>query len=70
MLRPNRCFLMSFSLLQGDYKLILKFDDVQSLTGYMEDHHSAIMEEFTPKIKELIIGDLHQQNFVYDDIDE
>ena len=55
---------------QWDYKLILKFEDVGSLNGYMADHHETIMSEFTPKIKELIVGDLHQQNFVYDDITE
>jgi len=55
---------------EWDYKLILKFEDIQSLKGYMADHHETLMEEFTPKIKSLIVGDLHQQNFVYDDIDE
>ena len=45
---------------QWDYKLILKFEDVGSLNGYMADHHETIMSEFTPKIKELL-----QQGEVY-----
>ena len=36
----------------------------------MADHHESIMTEFTPKIQPLIVGDLKQQNFVYDDITE
>ena len=55
---------------EWDYKLIIKFDDAKSLTSYMQDHHTAIMQEHLPVIEELAVdGAVHQQNFVYDDID-
>ena len=53
-----------------DYKLIVKFEDVDSLKNYMSEHHEAIMEDILPQIKELAVdGEVHQQNFVYDDIE-
>ena len=53
-----------------DYKLIIKFEDVDSLKNYMSEHHEAIMEDILPQIKELAVdGEVHQQNFVYDDIE-
>uniref|UniRef100_A0A7S3FGB4 ABM domain-containing protein n=1 Tax=Haptolina ericina TaxID=156174 RepID=A0A7S3FGB4_9EUKA len=55
---------------EWDYKLIIKFEDVDSLKGYMTDHHDGVMAEFLPQIKELAVGgEVHQQNFVYDDIE-
>lgn len=53
-----------------DYKLIVKFEDVDSLKNYMSEHHEAIMEDILPQIKALAVdGEVHQQNFVYDDIE-
>ena len=50
---------------EWDYKLIIKFEDVTSLKGYMSGHHDAIMNDFLPQIKDLSVnGDVHQQNFV------
>ena len=50
---------------EWDYKLIIKFEDVDSLKGYMTDHHDGVMAEFLPQIKELAVGgEVHQQNFV------
>ena len=36
---------------------------------YMAETHEGIMKEFEPKIKALATTELHQQNFVYDDIE-
>lgn len=53
-----------------DYKLILKFEDAESLTGYMEGHHAALSDEFLPSIKALAVGGaVKEQNFVYDDVE-
>lgn len=52
-----------------DYKLIVKFEDLESLKLYMAETHEGIMKEFEPKIKALATTELHQQNFVYDDIE-
>jgi len=54
---------------EWDYKLIIKFEDLDSLKDYMGNHHEGLMEEFEPKIKALASTPLHQQNFVYDDIE-
>jgi len=35
----------------------------------MSESHDAIMQEFEPKIKAIATTELHQQNFVYDDIE-
>ena len=35
----------------------------------MAETHEGIMKEFEPKIKALATTELHQQNFVYDDIE-
>ena len=53
-----------------DYKLIVKFEDIDSLKLYMSDHHEVIMREFEPRIKALSVTELKQQNFVYDDIED
>jgi len=50
---------------EWDYKIILKFEDLDSLKGYMGDHHKEIFEAFKPAIKELAVdGKIHEQNFV------
>ena len=52
-----------------DYKMILKFEDHDSIVNYMENHNDAINEAFLPRIQALAIGEVKQQNFVYDDIE-
>jgi hypothetical protein len=54
---------------EWDYKLILKFEDIDSLKAYMADHHEKVWNDFEPEVKELAVGDVKQQNFVYDDIE-
>ena len=54
---------------EWDYKLILKFDDLDSLKAFMEQHHERLMDEFLPLMEENIVGKVHEQNFVYDDIE-
>ena len=41
---------------EWDYKLILKFEDVESLEGFMESHHASLTEQFMPALKELVCG--------------
>ncbi|KAL1514880.1 hypothetical protein AB1Y20_003962 [Prymnesium parvum] len=55
---------------QLDYKFILKFTDVDALNTYVTGHNDELMKQLKPKIAPLINGELHEQNFVYDDIDE
>jgi len=52
-----------------DYKLILKFEDTESLKTYMADHHTKVWAEYEPEVKKLVDGPIKQQNFVYDDIE-
>lgn len=53
-----------------DYKFILKFDDLDSLQNYMKNDHDEVMSTHLPKIEKLAVGGkVHQQNFVYDDIE-
>ena len=52
-----------------DYKMILKFEDHDSIVNYMENHNDAINEAFLPRIQALAVGEVKQQNFVYDDIE-
>jgi len=55
---------------EWDYKVIMKFDDLDSLKNYMGEHHEPILGHYMPKIKELAVGGkVDQQNFVYDDIE-
>ena len=50
---------------EWDYKLIVKWEDSDSLKGYMAEHHESMMEEFMPSAEELAVGGkVHQQNFV------
>lgn len=50
---------------EWDYKLILKFEDVDALTGYMSNHHDTLLKEFGPSLKALAVdGKIHEQNFV------
>merc|ERR1712010_161649 len=55
---------------EWDYKFILKFEDLKSLQDYMKNDHDRISDVHLPKIKTLAVGDIAQQNFVYDDINE
>ena len=52
-----------------DYKMIIKFEDHDSIVNYMENHNDAINEAFLPRIQALAVGEVKQQNFVYDDIE-
>eukprot|EP00967_Tisochrysis_lutea_P069657 scaffold91620_cov23-Tisochrysis_lutea.AAC.1 len=54
---------------EWDYNLILKFEDIDSLKSYMADHHDKIWGEFESEVKALAVGNIKQQNFVYDDIE-
>jgi len=54
---------------EWDYSLILKFEDIDSLKAYMADHHDKVWGDFEPEVKELAVGNIKQQNFVYDDIE-
>ena len=55
---------------EWDYKLIVKFEDAESLEGFMNEHHPRISEVFTPSLQALAAGGVvHEQNFVYDDIE-
>ncbi|EOD11598.1 hypothetical protein EMIHUDRAFT_437575 [Emiliania huxleyi CCMP1516] len=55
-----------------DYKLILKFEETGALKRYLAENgeHDALMREYLPQIEKLTIdGKVHQQSFVYDDIE-
>ena len=55
---------------EWDYKMILKFEDIDSLKNYMANDHDRISEEHMPKLEAFLAdGKFHQQNFVYDDIE-
>ena len=42
-----------------------QFEDLDSLKGYMSEHHESIMGEFLPEVEALAVGGkVHQQNFV------
>ena len=50
---------------EWDYKIILKFADLDSLKEYMGNHHEDILKDFRPQIEELAVdGKMAQQNFV------
>lgn len=68
--RITQTSLLCRSQMEWDYKIIVKFEDVDSLKNYMSEHHEAIMEDILPQVKALAVGgEVHQQNFVYDDIE-
>ena len=55
---------------EWDYKLILKFEDAQSLQNYMKNDHERISADHMPTITTYLVdGKFHEQNFVYDDIE-
>jgi hypothetical protein len=54
---------------EWDYKLIVKFADLDSLKNFMANVHPSLKTEFNPRIEALIAGPVHEQNFVYDDIE-
>jgi hypothetical protein len=55
---------------EWDYKLILKFENSAGLKGFMNDKHGTVTEQWMPNIKALAVdGKVHEQNFVYDDIE-
>ena len=55
---------------EWDYKFILKFEDVESLEGYMKNDHERISAVHLGRIKSLAVDEkVKQQNFVYDDIE-
>ena len=54
---------------EWDYKFLLKFEDLDSLQAYMKNDHERISDAHMPGIKALAVGEVTQQNFVYDDID-
>ncbi|KAG8462370.1 hypothetical protein KFE25_012190 [Diacronema lutheri] len=54
---------------EWDYKLIIKWHDLDSLKEFMANSHPQLQEHFRPRIESLIGGKLHEQNFVYDDIE-
>lgn len=55
---------------EWDYKLILKFEDSDSLGQFMSSHHDSLTKEFMPSIKDLAVGGkVTEQNFVYDDVE-
>ena len=57
---------------EWDYKLIVKFEDAPSLTDFMKNEYTPLwVEQFKPQAEQLAVdGKIHEQNFVYDDIDE
>ena len=53
-----------------DYKLILKFEDADSLKGFMSDYHERLDAAFGPALRDLAVGnEIKEQNWVYDDIE-
>jgi hypothetical protein len=67
---PSLTLLFPHACAEWDYKMILKFDDIDSLKSYMADHHDTISEKHMPKLEAFLAdGKFHQQNFVYDDIE-
>lgn len=55
---------------EWDYKLILKFENRAWLESFMKDKHGTVTEQWMPNIKALAVdGKVHEQNFVYDDIE-
>merc|ERR1712087_242594 len=55
---------------EWDYKLVVKFADLDSLKGYMSDHHERLLGTYLPPMQSLAVkGEVKQQNFVYDDIE-
>jgi hypothetical protein len=54
---------------EWDYKLLLKFEDSESLKKFLGNEHSTLSQAIREKTKDLVVGDLHEQNFVYDDIE-
>jgi len=56
---------------EWDYKMILKFEDIDSLKNYMANDHEKISAEHMPKLESFLADgtSFHQQNFVYDDIE-
>ena len=57
---------------EWDYKLIVKFEDAPSLTDFMKNEYTPLwVEQFKPQAEQLAVdGKIHEQNFVFDDIDE
>jgi hypothetical protein len=54
---------------EWDYKLVIKFRDLDSLKDFMSNTHPQLEQTFKPRIEQLIGGKVHEQNFVYDDIE-
>jgi hypothetical protein len=55
---------------EWDYKLILKFQDTDSLTDFLSNHHPSMSSDFLPSMKEHTVdGKMKEQNFVYDDVE-
>jgi hypothetical protein len=48
---------------EWDYKLIIKFGNLDALKEFMASTHPALQAEFKPRMEELISGKVHEQNF-------
>ena len=57
---------------EWDYKLIVKFEDLPSLKGFMENEYKSLWtDDFKERVEALSVdGTVKEQSFVYDDIDE
>eukprot|EP00307_Rebecca_sp_RCC1486_P014954 CAMPEP_0119414882 /NCGR_PEP_ID=MMETSP1335-20130426/7226_1 /TAXON_ID=259385 /ORGANISM="Chrysoculter rhomboideus, Strain RCC1486" /LENGTH=134 /DNA_ID=CAMNT_0007439777 /DNA_START=45 /DNA_END=449 /DNA_ORIENTATION=+ len=54
---------------EWDYKLIIKFENLDALKDFMANTQPDLSQHFNPRISQLIGGTVHEQNFVYDDIE-
>ena len=55
---------------EGDYKLILKFEDGKAHDDFMQSHHASLNKTFMPTLEALAKnGTLTEQSFIYDDIE-
>ena len=52
-----------------DYKLILKFEDMDALKNFLDGDHPALNEALKKEAAPYVVGELTEQNFVYDDIE-
>ena len=52
-----------------DYKLILKFEDMDSLKNFLDGDHPALNEALKKEAAPYVVGEMTEQNFVYDDIE-
>ena len=56
---------------EWDYKLIVKFEDLLSLKGFMENEYNRFGPTTSRSASRCLVdGTVKEQSFVYDDIDE